>query len=32
MMHFVDVAQNHLFYALMLKYFADNTAISTSNH
>lgn len=31
-MHFVDIAQHHLFYALVLKCFAHNTAISTSNH
>jgi hypothetical protein len=31
-MHFVDIAQHHLFYTLMLKYFAHNTSISTSNY
>ncbi len=30
--HFVDIAQNHLFHTLMLKYFAYNAAISTSNY
>ena len=31
-MHFIDIAQNHLFHALMLNYFAYNTTISTSNY
>lgn len=30
--HFVDIAQNHLFHTPMLKYFAHNTTIATSNH
>jgi hypothetical protein len=30
--HFIDIAQNHLFHALMLKYFTYNTTISTSNY
>lgn len=31
-MHFVDIAQYHLFYALMLEYFAHYTTVSPSNY
>lgn len=31
-MHFIDIAQHHLFYTLMLKYFAHDTAIPSSNY
>ncbi len=30
--HFVDIAQHHFLYTLMLKYFPNNTTISTSNY